>query len=378
MIGNENLANMGSVPSDFIQEIKSVKARLPGVKVGTVQRNTEFLNNIGGLSDLIAACDVVGVNIHPFFTAGQTGANGMELTKKHWDQIKGTVGDKLLLGETGWPSSGSIYGNQGTVDGASAYFSAYKAWSASLPADKKYYFQLFDQSYRSEAYEKTYGILLGDNQDKFGGASVPVSTTAAPTTTPAPTPTPSPTSTPAPSPSATPSTGTNSTSTPSSESSGSSESSESSGSSGSSKSTGNALGSSSGSESAGSLASAGIGSSGSLISSSTNGEAGNEADSVASAAAAANAPGARTSVNTPSVNAEDSTEYTSGKGSTETNTQSESSSNPTPVILAVLAGCCAVLGAFGFIYQTRKKAQELENEENKMSFAVTPHGGCAL
>ncbi|KAF1319793.1 Glycoside hydrolase family 17-like protein, partial [Globisporangium splendens] len=394
MIGNENLANMGSVPADFIQEIKKVKARIPNVKVGTVQRNTEFLNKIGGLSDLVAACDVIGVNIHPFFTPGQTGANAMELTKKHWDQIKSTVGDKLFLGETGWPSSGSIYGNSGSVDSASAYYSAYKSWSAGLPADKKYYFQLFDQPYRSEAYEQTYGILTSGGQDKFGGVSVtpvtvaPVATTSAPApaaTTSAPTPasTPAPTSSSPSSPSSAPSSSPSSAPSPSpSTSSGSKSSTSSATSSSAGSSTGGAAvdsSSTTGSRSYGS----GYGSAagvhlrtGSSSSATSSEKAGGEQDSAAVAAAAAYVPGARTSVNTPSVNASDSTSYTSGKGSTtETNTQSSGSGSATSVVFAVAAGCAAVLGAFGFIYQTRKKAQKLEEEENKMSFTVTPMGG---
>jgi hypothetical protein len=78
--------------------------------------------------------------------------------------------------------------------------------------------------------------------------------------------------------------------------------------------------------------------------------------------------------------ASDSDTNATGAGgqSTETNTQSSGGGGSVGVAFGVAAGCAAVLGAFGFIYHTRKKAQELEAAEGKASFSVTPHGGCVL
>ncbi|KAJ8525444.1 hypothetical protein ON010_g15669 [Phytophthora cinnamomi] len=73
MVGNENLAGASSVPSDMINVINQIKSRV-SVKVGTVQRNTEVIGyqSISGWSDLVSACDLVGVNAHPFFNPGTT------------------------------------------------------------------------------------------------------------------------------------------------------------------------------------------------------------------------------------------------------------------------------------------------------------------
>lgn len=365
MIGNENLAGASSVPDAMIQEIRRVKGLVPsGVKVGTVQRNTEFLNNIGKLSELIDACDVIGVNIHPYFTPGQNGAsNAIETTKTHWNKALALAGDKLILGETGWPSEGVFNGNAGTPASASAYFGQYKTWSAALPAHKKFYFQMFDQPYKPESFEKTYGILGADSSDKFG-ASVPVTTSAPATsapvvtssapapTTAAPTATPKPTATPAAGNSTTPSSGSLDKA---------------------SKTAGLSLGSA-----AGSLADAGgieKVSSSSKVTLTSDSETGGEA------AATAAGTSARTSVDTPVVEGKDNTAYAGGKSdTTEANTRaSESSSgDAATVAFAVVAGCMAVVAAFGFIYRTRKKAAELEAAESKPSFAMTPHGGCVL
>jgi len=64
-VGNENLAGASVVPNDMISLINSIKALVPStVKVGTVQRNTEVINyaGISGWAELVAACDVLGVN----------------------------------------------------------------------------------------------------------------------------------------------------------------------------------------------------------------------------------------------------------------------------------------------------------------------------
>lgn len=355
-IGNENLAGAASVPPGLIAEIKRVKGEVPGVKVGTVQRNTEFLINLPGLKDLIDACDVIGVNIHPFFTGGQTDAStAMELTKKHWNQALSLAGNKLVLGETGWPSDGEFAGNRGTPAFASAYFSAYKSWSSAIAADKKFYFQMFDQPYKPEAYEKMYGIVTSDSQDKFG-ASVP-SQTAAPVATPAPTtaPTIAPTTAP--------------TATESPLSSSSSSNSTSSSSSSSDKEAGGS------GSTTGSLSDAGVENltkDGSSTTSST--ETGAEAEGTFNFD-----PSVRSSVDTPVINGSDNTK-SAGGSTNEANTQSDSggSSGGVAVAFAVAAGCVAVVAAFGFIYRTRQKARELEDEESKLSFAVTPHGGCVL
>ncbi|KAL3670033.1 hypothetical protein V7S43_005403 [Phytophthora oleae] len=167
-VGNENLAGATNVPPEMISTIKSIKSLVPGnVKVGTVQRNTEVINyaGINGWSDLVAACDVLGVNVHPYFNPGTTADKAIDVVNNQWTTMKANFGDKLIVTETGWPSEGTLLGNTGSVDGTERFYSDYKAWSSSMP--ESFYFQIFDTPYKSTPFEKSFGLLSSDSSTKF-------------------------------------------------------------------------------------------------------------------------------------------------------------------------------------------------------------------
>ncbi|RLN20172.1 hypothetical protein BBJ28_00014806 [Nothophytophthora sp. Chile5] len=167
-VGNENLAGASSVPSDMISLITEIKASVPSsVKVGTVQRNTEVINysGISGWTELVAACDVLGVNVHPYFTDGTTADNAINVVRAQWETMEDNFSSKLMLTETGWPSDGSFLGNSGSMAGIETFYNAYQAWSSSM--SEKFYFQAFDTPYKTETFEKSYGLLTSDSQPKF-------------------------------------------------------------------------------------------------------------------------------------------------------------------------------------------------------------------
>jgi len=178
-VGNENLASTGSVPGDQIALISRIKSQVPpSVKVGTVQRTAEFVErvgSVGGLAQLIGACDVVGVNIHPFFNPGTPAEKAISVTESQWSASLNAplpgIREKLVLTETGWPTSGSAAGNQGSVAGLNTYFSAYKQWSSKIAGHNKYFFQMFDQPQRNDGeHERTFGLLTADRRNKFEGS----------------------------------------------------------------------------------------------------------------------------------------------------------------------------------------------------------------
>ncbi|CAH0473531.1 unnamed protein product [Peronospora belbahrii] len=167
-VGNENLADAMEVPDEMINLIKYIKKRVPKtVKVGTVQRNTEVINysRILGWSDLVDACDVLGVNIHPYFTPGTSAVNAIDVVKTQWATMEQTFGDKLMVTETGWPSCGKLFGNIGSAEGAEHFYRDYQAWTSSMV--ESFYFQMFDTPYKHQPFEKAYGILTNESADKF-------------------------------------------------------------------------------------------------------------------------------------------------------------------------------------------------------------------
>ncbi|KAG3197579.1 hypothetical protein PC128_g6686 [Phytophthora cactorum] len=376
MVGNENLAGASSVPSGMIDVINQIKSRV-SCKVGTVQRNTEVIGyqSISGWSELVSACDVLGVNVHPFFNPATTADGAIDVVDKQWQTMMSNFGDKLLLTETGWPSSGSVSGNTGSLAGEQTFYSAYQQWSSSL--SEKFYFQFFDVPSKPEAYEQTFGLYTADSQSKFTmsqqqspststSQQQPATTPAAPApTTASPTPT---TAAPAPEPTdATPEPNTAPTPTP--------EIYQSSGSSETNTNTTSSITSHSGSVSSGS-GETGI-PSGSLAS--------KEASSTEQEDTKTDSKTDKTSETTQSTatissigkgSESQQEQQTSSKGDDNTqkvNNQSGESDSKGVVGLAVGGGACAMLVAFGFIYQARKRAQELEDEDKDVHFStVTP------
>lgn len=167
-VGNENLADATSVPEEMIATIQNIKSLVPDhVKVGTVQRNTELLHHsyISGWSELVSVCDVLGVNIHPYFTPGTTAENAIDIVKTQWAAMSAEFGDKLVITETGWPTEGGLSGTIGSPAGLQTFYSDYKNWSSSL--DECFYFQMFDTPYKSSAYEKSFGLVAADAEDKI-------------------------------------------------------------------------------------------------------------------------------------------------------------------------------------------------------------------
>ncbi|ETL95754.1 hypothetical protein L917_06483 [Phytophthora nicotianae] len=385
MVGNENLAGASSIPSGMIDVINQIKSRV-SCKVGTVQRNTEVINyqSISGWSELVAACDVLGVNVHPFFNPGTTADGAIDVVDKQWQTMMSNFGDKLLLTETGWPSSGSVSGNTGSLAGEQTFYSAYQKWSSGL--SEKFYFQFFDIPSKPEAYEQTFGLYTADSQPKFTmsqqqSSSTPTSqqqtpstptsqqqqqpTTSAPTTA-APAPTtaaPTPEQTNAPEPGA-------STPTPTPEtyqSSGASET---------NTNTTSSISSHSGSVLSGS--------------DETGVPSGNSAEKDAASTKQDDTKTDSKSDKTSETTQSTATISSIGKSSEsqqeqqtssnnqdnttqQVNNQSEESGSKDSVVgLAVGGGACAMLVAFGFIYQARKRAQELDEDKDVHFSTVTP------
>ncbi|KUF91911.1 NPP1 protein [Phytophthora nicotianae] len=324
MVGNENLAGASSIPSGMIDVINQIKSRV-SCKVGTVQRNTEVINyqSISGWSELVAACDVLGVNVHPFFNPGTTADGAIDVVDKQWQTMMSNFGDKLLLTETGWPSSGSVSGNTGSLAGEQTFYSAYQKWSSGL--SEKFYFQFFDIPSKPEAYEQTF------DECPEPGAFMP-------------TPTPETYQS-----SGASETNTNTTSSISSHSgsvlSGSDE-------------TGVPSGNSAEKDAASTKQD-------DTKTDSKSDKTSETTQSTATISSIGKSSESQQEQQTSSNNQDNTTQ--------QVNNQSEESGSKDSVVgLAVGGGACAMLVAFGFIYQARKRAQELDEDKDVHFSTVTP------
>ncbi|CAK4120947.1 unnamed protein product [Aphanomyces euteiches] len=162
-VGNEEL--LGGMPeAQLVHAIRQAKQRLvdaglTNVSVGTVQTDGSFLEH----PQVADACDVMGVNIHPFFSEGPPAAN----FRARWQVIKSKFSSKARLTETGWPSAGgrSPTGQTADLAVATAFFKDFQAWHDQEKTELPYWFMFQDVPSKG-GYETYFGLSTVDGKWK--------------------------------------------------------------------------------------------------------------------------------------------------------------------------------------------------------------------
>ncbi|CAK4664522.1 unnamed protein product [Aphanomyces euteiches] len=153
-VGNEELAN-GIDQQTVINRVKQMKQKLSDagygwIPVGSVQVDGDWF----GAPDLAAACDIIGANIHPELDDESLG----ELDTR-WKALYNKFGSKVVLTETGWPTSGGDYGgHKPGMSMTKSFYSQFQNWARNNGGDMPSFFIFNDNPNKSPDYQASFGL----------------------------------------------------------------------------------------------------------------------------------------------------------------------------------------------------------------------------
>ncbi|ETW10305.1 hypothetical protein H310_00645 [Aphanomyces invadans] len=168
-VGNEEL-HVGIDQWTVLGRVRQMRQRLQAagfgwVPVGSVQVD----GNWGGASALANECDLIGVNIHPFFSAASVSTwNPLEDLKTRWNAMYKAYGNRAVLTETGWPTSGSqYYGHWPNFDTAKNYYFQVLEWSKGNGGNMPSHFMFHDNTLKPTDFEKSFGLAWSNGAWKW-------------------------------------------------------------------------------------------------------------------------------------------------------------------------------------------------------------------
>ncbi|KAF0699703.1 Aste57867_9752 [Aphanomyces stellatus] len=176
LVGNEEILE-GKDQWFVIDKVNRMKSMLQAagvwnVKVGSVQTDGDWLNKAGELANV---CDVIGVNIHPFFGASDNSKwNPIEDLKARWNAMTWRFGDKVVLTETGWPTHGTPQnGHVPSMDTALKYVKQVNEWAkGGNGGDAPAHFMFADNPNKGPNFEKAFGLAWSNAAWKFEFSTV--------------------------------------------------------------------------------------------------------------------------------------------------------------------------------------------------------------
>ncbi|KAF0691246.1 Aste57867_17485 [Aphanomyces stellatus] len=171
-VGNEELLT-GKWDQDFvIGHVRRMKqmlrdAGLGYIKVGAVQTDGSWF---GGW-DLAQECDIMGVNIHPYF--GGSPDKPMDDLVARWDGVYSWYGDKLVLTEIGWPTEGTpLNGHVPSMETAKQLYADVAAWAAAGNGGEAPAYFMYNDNPTKEDFEKSFGLAWANGEWKWDFSSV--------------------------------------------------------------------------------------------------------------------------------------------------------------------------------------------------------------
>lgn len=167
IVGSEVLLRGDLSEAELLGHIDRFKRAAPGVPVSYADTYAVLLSHPA----LLAAVDVVLVNVHPFWE-GIALAYAVAAIHGWHKQVVAAAGTKpVIVSETGWPSSGNSVGHAvPSAANASLFFLDFVSW-ARATGTPYFYFSALDEAFKSN-YEGPvgahWGVWTEDSQLKPG------------------------------------------------------------------------------------------------------------------------------------------------------------------------------------------------------------------
>ncbi|KAF4031359.1 putative cell wall glucanase [Phytophthora infestans] len=199
LVGNENIYPAGPYsPDQVLNRITALRARIQSetgrtVNIGTVQRHNEWTatSTRSAMLALAAGCDILGVNIYPFFDASYTASNPLAMLNGAWNNMLSIYpSDKVRLTEIGFPTAGAppsfAPNNVPSLANSISFYKAFLNWSPVSGGQEVFWFMFFDRRPDDNTMgielEKYFGFYTWNRQIK--ASSYPNLVTALPTAAP--------------------------------------------------------------------------------------------------------------------------------------------------------------------------------------------------
>ena len=144
-VGNEVLLREELTEQELIEYISRVKQAVPGLNVSYVDAYFQFEDHPA----LANACDTLLVNCYPFWEECPADYALLYMKDMYHRALKAANGKRVIISETGWPSSGDASGAAvPSYQNAMQYFINTYMWADEDDIDI-FYFSSFDEAWKT-------------------------------------------------------------------------------------------------------------------------------------------------------------------------------------------------------------------------------------
>lgn len=145
IVGSEALLRGDVTEKQLIDYINQVKQAVPNIQITTADTYGQLLAHPAVMN----ACDVIMPNIYPYWEQVSVNNSVYNLNIHYQEVLVRAAGKTVIIGETGWPSEGSIYGEAiPSPENARYYFMNFVSWAKAGNVPYMY-FEAIDEPWKT-------------------------------------------------------------------------------------------------------------------------------------------------------------------------------------------------------------------------------------